>query len=57
MAKLTAVREFNEHGYNWYPQVWVEALQLWCAVRWVRYQRPEGFVTATAAIQFAEAGM
>ncbi|AGS81717.1 hypothetical protein PAK_P30108 [Pseudomonas phage PAK_P3] len=57
MAKLTAVREFNEHGYNWYPQVWVEALQLWCAVRWVRYQRPEGFVTAAAAIHFAEAGM
>lgn len=57
MAKLSAVKEFNQYGYRFYPQVWVETLKIWCDISWVRHQRPEGFLTDASAIEFAKSGM
>lgn len=57
MAKLSAVREFNQYGYRFYPQIWVETLKLWSDVTWVRHRRPEGFFTDDQAIAFAAAEM
>jgi len=52
--KLSAVKEFNQYGYRFYPQIWVEALQLWCDVSSVRFQHPEGFLTDSQAITKAK---
>jgi hypothetical protein len=57
MVKLTAVREFNEYGYNWYPQIWVETLNQWVAVEWVRCKIPQGFTNAREAIHYTQEGM
>lgn len=51
MSNITAVREFNQHGYVWYPQVWVEAYKKWFDIRSVRHSNPEGFTNANQAIQ------
>lgn len=51
MSNITAVREFNQHGYVWYPQVWVEAYKQWFEIRSVRNTNPEGFANASQAIQ------
>ena len=51
---FSAVREFNQYGYNWYPQVWVEAYKRWFDVQWVRHNNPAGFTTPQLAIAAAQ---
>ena len=53
---ISAAREFNEHGYVWYPQIWVESLGRWVELSWVRVHCPEGFKSPDAAIHFASLG-
>ncbi len=51
MNNIRAVKEFNEYGYKWYPQIWVEALQRWFDIQSVRHFYPEGFKSSRDAIQ------
>lgn len=49
--QVTATREFNQYGYVWYPEVWVEALLQWVPIGSVKYAHPEGFPTPRQAIE------
>ncbi|MFN8996655.1 MAG: hypothetical protein ACK5X3_23750 [Pseudomonadota bacterium] len=55
--KVSASRSFNEHGYNWYPQVWVEAYGQWFDVTWARHRHPEGWTSPDDAIRYVLAEM
>lgn len=57
MTKISAVKEFNQYGYRFYPQIWVETLNLWCDLEWVRVKHPQGFLIDAQAIEFAKEGM
>lgn len=50
--RISARREFNQYGYNWYPQVWVETLKRWEDVEWAIYRKPEGWANPAHAIKY-----